>query len=260
MAIQPTFPSWTGASITAGDIIMDDGYAEDTQAPVHTCDRQDKEQLGRFFIPRSWIQSHSNAMREFMSHSVVVEAKPSWVGDMIEYTAVSPSFDLVEIGKEIPVYAVTLDGDAIVFKNSYDFIRGMGEKVKRNTSEAIADQEIKHYLKKVPDSSINGVPVGELTKQEMQAIIIKQIEEVASLENSKRELQEQANSPWYTTATITDSAITTGTVGAAGGDVNSTIDAFQAGANEAARRLEQSKEAKESVFERYKNAVAKIMP
>lgn len=69
---------------------------------------------GRFKLPVDLIESEPEAVMKFMSGLIVVRAEMMFEQKMIEYTALSPQFELLPEGSEYPLYDGTMDEDGNV--------------------------------------------------------------------------------------------------------------------------------------------------
>lgn len=68
--------------------------------------------LGKFFIKKDYINTKLEAVREVLSHMVIIEARYSQERDVFDYVAICPLFDEVQEKEVVPSYQLSFDNVA----------------------------------------------------------------------------------------------------------------------------------------------------
>ena len=74
--------------------------------------KQMERRWGRLVIDDSFLRYDSPLMQMVMSRMVVTECTHHYMTDELDYNAISPEFDVVGPGEQIPEYHVVIDEDA----------------------------------------------------------------------------------------------------------------------------------------------------
>ena len=79
------------------------------------------KRIGMFSVPRDWIEEHPQEVVEmfFNLNMIVIRAEMMYHTMAIEYTALSPVFDLCPIEHMVPLYhliRIQLNNDEVTYK------------------------------------------------------------------------------------------------------------------------------------------------
>jgi hypothetical protein len=66
----------------------------------------EKMRRGKFKIPYRMIDQSPDMLRALMSHMIVVRAESLYFNNEVEYHAISPLFDVIELGQMVPQYLI----------------------------------------------------------------------------------------------------------------------------------------------------------
>lgn len=70
---------------------------------------------GRFSIFRPLIELNPILVKAIMGQCIIVRAEDMYMGNVIEYMAISDHFDELQVGAEIPEYQIRIDGKRWAF-------------------------------------------------------------------------------------------------------------------------------------------------